>query len=481
LIDEKKPHRQNDPSRVAEALYYRGLICRGFQQTRKGMEAVIYVPDDLATVLPAHKTSYEHLKQDLPPAPPKPTIETVRLYPVEDEYIEEPQQADTSIVDDMCTLLAYIRNYPAGVEADGLLPVDVERIMPHLFREDQIRLNFLLTIGVSAELITTQEGRAYTRKPGGQKWLELPRSQQLKVLLDTWRESRIYVDLWHVPGLYTDPDAGFGYDPLTGRDTLVRFLKHIVPPQEWWSIDDFVEAVKAIDPDFQRPGGDYDSWYIRNQQGEYLRGFDSWDAVDGALLEFYLKGAMHWLGLTDITEEAARLTAYGRAFIGLTDWPQPPDAEEALEVRDDGIVIASRRVSRLDRYQLARFSTWMGIDGMHYHYRIDAAGIQQAARQSITTTQIATFLKRHLAEKPLPVATARLLETWQGGAAAAEVSMEQLTVLRTVAPEVMDRIYNDPALRRYLGTRLGPMACIIRPEYDEALRLALGEAGIAIE
>src|SRR5579859_5992190 len=39
-------------------------------------------------------------------------------------------------------------------------------------------------------------------------------------------------------------------------------------------------AVKEEEPDFQRPAGNYDSWYIRDaQSGEYLRGFESWDRV----------------------------------------------------------------------------------------------------------------------------------------------------------------------------------------------------------
>ena len=39
------------------------------------------------------------------------------------------------------------------------------------------------------------------------------------------------------------------------------------------------------------------SWYIRNDAGEYLSGFESWDAVEGSLIEFYIAGPMHWLGL----------------------------------------------------------------------------------------------------------------------------------------------------------------------------------------
>jgi len=253
----------------------------------------------------------------------------------------------------------------------------------------------------------------------------------------------------------------------------------LIPPQDWWSIDEFIEAAKVIDPDFQRPGGDYESWYIRNDAGEYLHGFESWDAIDGALLEFYLRGPMHWLGLTDVAEDAARLTAYGRAFIGLTDWPTPPEPSDNIEVQADGTLLVSRKVSRIDRFQVARFSTWQQ-SGDPYIYRLDGDGIQQAASQGITTQHIVVFLKRQLEDKPLPLLLAKLLDTWQTGATS-EVTFERLLVLRTTSPEVMERIYNEPALRRYLGAQLGPMACVIRAGQEADLQAALGEIGIKVE
>ena len=99
-------------------------------------------------------------------------------------------------------------------------------------------------------------------------------------------------------------------------------MRELVPKQEWWALEGFIMAVKETEPDFQRPGGDYDSWYIRGEDSEeYLTGFDNWEAIEGALLEYYLTGPMHWLGLVDLADEAARLTAYGRAFLGQAAWP----------------------------------------------------------------------------------------------------------------------------------------------------------------
>ncbi|NIO71720.1 MAG: hypothetical protein GTN71_22490, partial [Anaerolineae bacterium] len=47
--------------------------------------------------------------------------------------------------------------------------------------------------------------------------------------------------------------------------------------------------IKESDPDFQRPDGDYSSWYIRQADtGRYLSGFESWDQVEGALIAYLI-------------------------------------------------------------------------------------------------------------------------------------------------------------------------------------------------
>ena len=93
---------------------------------------------------------------------------------------------------------------------------------------------------------------------------------------------------------------------------------------------------------------------------------------------------------------------------------------------------------------------------------------------------ISSFVARALGDTPLPIAITRLLENWQSGPSA-NVSLEKLQVLRTTAPETLDKILDTPALRRYLGARLGPMAVIVRAGQWDVLRAALGEQGILVE
>ena len=476
-IERVQPHKQ--PATPAEGLYYRGFIAEGFEQSKAGMRPIVYIPADLAERLPVHKTAYTDL-QDMDDDlllldDDGEAGGTAGVFGLDDHEVENVQPTDTSLVDDMVTLLAYLRIHSANVEGDTLIADDQEALLPHMLKASDTRLTFLFAVGISAELITTQEGQAYPKRSGLQPWLQAKRSEQVRRLADAWRESTTYRDLWHVPGLYPDPQ-GFPYDMLVGREALINFIKDYAPLDQWWSLDDFIEVLKRVDPSFQRPGGDYDSWYIRNDAGEYLNGFESWDAVEGALLEYYLTGPMHWLGLVDLAEDAVRLTAYGRAFVGAMAWPSPPEQSENITVRDDGVLLVSRKVSRTDRFQVARFTSWRAGDDP-YEYKLDASGLQQAAMQGINTQQISAFLGRHSGQ--LPPVVARLLDTWQGGAAG-QATLERLLVLRTVSEEVLDRIYEEPSLRRYLGARLGPTAGIIRGDAD-ALEQALDEIGLSVE
>ncbi len=464
-IAREQPHRS--PASSAEALFYRGLIAQAFEQTDAGARPILYVPDDLIPVLPSHKTSYENLAAETPAEHPE-------MGALED--VTNIKQADTSIVDDMTTLLAYLQLHGAQVEAEDFTAADHEALLPHMLTPDATRLAFLLGVGISADLIEIDEGRATTKRAETRRWLSEPRASQIRILADAWRTSAAFRDLWHVPGLYPEPAGLPNYDPTVARAALFSFLTELAPEQEWWSLEEFIEVVKHTEADFQRPGGDYDSWYIRSEAGDYLRGYESWDAVEGALLEFYVTGPMHWLGLTDLADDAARLTAYGRAFLDMIAWPAPPEPEDKITVQEDGTLLVPRKVSRIDRFQVARFTSWVA-PGDPYTYRLDGPGIAQADRQGINTGHISAFLKRSLGDAPLPTRIAQLLQNWQGGATAS-VTLERLVVLRTTAPETLNFILETPALRRYLGAQLGPMAVIVRADQWEALRTALGEQGI---
>lgn len=470
-INREGPHLAGQS--LAETLYYRGFIGEGFDKVGENLLSFVYVPRDLVAALPLHKTSYAKLASDHPQDPEQ----LPRLGLVDD--VDEVNRADTAIVDDLTTLLAWCQVNPAEVEAEQLTEAATASLLPLLLKPSPTRLAFLLGIGISARLIEIEDGRALPRRQEARNWLKSTRAEQIQALARAWRESQTYRDMWHIPGL-TPEDSGWSYDAVAARKAVIELLGDLLPEHGWVSINDLIEIIKEFEPDFQRPDGNYDRWYIRNDAGEYLSGFESWDAVEGSLIEFYIVGPMHWLGLLDVGEDVMRLTAYGRAFLELAPWPpQPAETFARIEARNDGSLLVSRRVDRFERFQLARFAKCAPASDP-YVYGIDGECLQQAAEQGITSQQIHSFLSRHLDGKPLPVSLAKLLRNWQAGLQI-RVTFESLIVLRATSAETVDKIYAIPGLRRHLGARLGPTACALRPEHWQSLRSQLAEQAIDVD
>lgn len=480
-IEKDQPHKK--PKTATDGLFYRGLVGETRDKGNVGILNMLYIPEELVRVLPFHKTSYDKLEDDADTFSGElvddedDTTEDIEIVP--DNEVTNIRAADTSLVDDMTTLLAYLRLNTAAVEGDTFLPVDMERFVPFMVRPDAERATMLLCIGVSGELIDVREGRAYVRRDGLQKWFALPRWGQVKLLAQAWLNSTIYQELYHVPDLFPDPQ-GFNYDPVIARQAIVDFLAKLPPARNWFSIESFIAVIKESDPDFQRPNGDYSSWYIRNARNEYLTGFESWDAVEGGLIEFVLVAPLHWLGLVDVGDDVVRLNAYGRAFVGLEAFPQPADPDDKITIREDGTAFASRKVPRSDRFTLARFATWVKNADL-FNYRIETRSLERAIReQNISAAQIEAFLKKQFDPKPVPTTLLRMIATAQQGPVA-QVSFERLIVLRALSEEVMHQLYEDPAFRRYMGARLGPLACVVLAESADDLRHKLEQQGVRVE
>lgn len=473
-IEKELPHLQ--PQTDTDALYYRGLVWLGYDQ-RPGMPAIVFIPPELLQVLPLHQNSYADIAAEVAQGDP---AERERLAPLGDA-VENVRRADTTLVDDMTTLLAWMRVQGAGVEGDVLLPAELELMQPQMLNPHPARLNFMLGIAYSGDFLSIEEGRAsYKRGPAGEYWLNLARHDQVRQLAEVWRSSDAYQEMWHTPNLYPEINGLDGYLPAPARANLLALLAAAVPAEAWWDLDDFVEMVREQAPDFQRPGGDFDRWYIRDESSAYLIGLDSWDEVEAQVIEFIVNGPLHWLGLLDVADRAARLTAYGRAFLGLSAWPEPKDQADRVALAEDGALLVSRRVPRRDRFQVARFSTWAAPVDEMYRYIIDASGLRRATVQGIEPKQVAAFLRRALEPATLPPIVEHLLETWQPAASHA-MTLEALWVLRATAPQVIDDIFNDPSLRRFLGARLGPMAVAVQAERAEELRSALEQRGIEVD
>jgi hypothetical protein len=464
--DREKPHL--NPVSVAETLYFRGLIALAYDQGKAGMQSFVYVPPDLAAVLPAHQTGF-----DLSARP-------------DDEWQGEGddpasvRQATTTLVDDLTTLLAYLQVERVPSEKEALRQrIEAALTSYGLGENHPARTTLLISLAGSMGLAANEEGCFKPAPAHARRWLEETRPRQVRALAEAWRETTLFNDLWHTPGLQPE-DTGWRNDPLLARQTVLTFLE-MVPPDEWWPAADLVALVKVEEPDFQRPAGDYESWYIRSAEtGDYLQGFESWDRVDGAVLWFILTGPMHWLGLVDVGDDgtSCRLTVYGRAFCGETEWPNPPEERAHLVIQPDGTILAPRTLSRYERFQLARITEW-GAAGDPYTYSLTAAGLQRAADQDIQADAIRAFLRR-VSGGELPAGFVKLLDQWEK-TGQADVWMTHAVILRTNTPDSMQAITDTPELRRYLGAMLGPTAVIVRAGQETDLAAALQQRGILVE
>ena len=478
-LEREKPYLE--PASITEALYYRGLIARSYDEAAAGPQAVIYIPSDLAQVLPAHRTGFDLSAEDAEVEQPPEEEEDEDEAALAAAQPEEIVPADTALVDDLATLLAYLQVAAVTPREDGSLPeAHVDTLNTFLLKREAGRLDFLLGLARALGLIGPRDGLLRPISVNARRWLEAPRSEQVRLLAAAWRETLEYNDLAHTPGLIIESAPN---DPRLARAVIAGVLAGL-PADAWWIVDGVVEEIRASHTDFQRPGGDYDSWYIRSAaDGSYLGGFDHWDAVEGAMLRFILTGPLHWLGLADRGSHGGRalgrLNAYGRAFVSEGKWPAQPDPEAAPVLHDDGTLEVSRRLSRYDRFQIARFTEWLSA-GEPYRYRLSAAGLRRAAIQEIEPRHVRAFLSRALGGEALPAAIEALLARWEQSAEA-DVTIEALTVLRTATPQALDRVLEEPTLRRYLGARLGPEAAIVRPGQATALQTALAAFGLLAE
>ena len=219
-ISRDQPHIQGDS--LAETLYYRGFIGEGFDKVGDNLLGFVYIPADLIEALPLHKTSYENLEAGSAPAEEQlPRIGLI-------DAVDEVHPADTSIVDDMTTLLAWLQVSDVTVEGERLTEASAAVIKPYLLRPADTRLAFMLALSISADLVSVQDGLVQPRREQTRSWLKATRAEQIRALASAWRESQHYRDMWHIPGLYPE-DSGWAYDAAAARKAVIELLGDLLP------------------------------------------------------------------------------------------------------------------------------------------------------------------------------------------------------------------------------------------------------------
>jgi hypothetical protein len=442
--DRERPYEQ--PVSAAEMLWYRAFVARAFFDTPAGPEEFAYIPDNLLKLIPrVEKTGRPIYGR------PASALEYAHISTVSDH-----------ILDHTCTLLAALRlgtGIPEEFVSSG---------------GEAFTNSFLKSVLTASGLL--DEASIPIPEPV-RIFLEAKRGEALRQIFLAWKQSSMTNELCLLPDLTIE--GNWQNDPLRARRVLLEYLSFI-PPGKWWSLDSFISAIKQRNPDFQRPAGDYDSWFIRGKtNGEYLRGFEHWDEVDGRLIRYIITGPLHWLGILDLAcpgaeqeETAFRLSSWSKSLLSGEDPKGLPVEDEVLVVRSDARLSARRLVPRRVRYQVARFCEWLKETPDEYQYRISPFSLTRAQQQGLTVSQLVSLLNRHA--KTVPPSLIKALERWDK--LGNEARFEKMVVLRVVSEDILVALRKSRA-SRFLGESLGSTTVAVKAGAVENVLDALAELG----
>ncbi|HEX7541451.1 MAG TPA: helicase-associated domain-containing protein, partial [Anaerolineales bacterium] len=431
------------PVSAAEVLFYRAMLARAFFDMPAGAQEFAYIPDELIPLINREEHGgNKRISVD--------SAEIAELLgrPASPKERENPLAASDRLLDDATTLLAALRM--------GLPP-------PETRIPVRVVTKFLSAVKIIVD------GKPQIEPV--RLFLEASRKDALDKLVNAWLESETFNELRQVPGFVCEGE--WSNQPLVTREFLLTLLE-AVPENIWWSLPAFIRAIKEKYPDFQRPAGDYDSWFIKcESDGTYLRGFTNWDTVDGALIRYIITGPLFWLGQVELATPAGNEVV--SAFRSVNNKSRIPNAETVrLHVSSQGKIVVPRLLPRAARYLIARFCEWDDEKEDEYRYRVTTGSLKKAREQGLKVNQLLSLLAKNAAAE-IPPAFVKALKRWELNGTEARVEIQ--TVLRVSRPEVLEELRKLKA-GRFLGETLGPVTVIVKAGAQSKVLAALAELGL---
>ncbi len=435
-----------NPISPTEMLFYKGIIARAFFKQGKDAQEFVFIPDELL----------QFLKKDLgkkhaASVPVLPGYKAVQVKPVDD-----------SILEHVCTFLAAKR---ADIPLNSLSFEKPE--IPALF------LGQLLTeIG-----LLDQKGQTIPQNIG--TFLEAPRDKSFSKLVHSWQLSQIVNEIQLVPNL--DFEGDVIHNPVSTRKKVLSTLKSL-SDDNWISIKDFQSWVKTYQPDLLRSGGEYDSWIVRNTAtGQYLKGFESWDNIEGALLITLIQGPLHWIGLIELAKKTKKGSInLFRPSKWMKDLLQEKDVQFEIQekksfvLNKDGLILIERSFPLSIRYQIARFCEWKTEKKERYAYQISHPALQQALKQGLQVNQLIKLIDKY-GKQPLPPNIISALERWKHNEL--EAVIEQTVLLRVKSRNILDQLMASQA-KSYIVARLNDTSAVVKSNSINQLKDTLLNLGI---
>jgi hypothetical protein len=439
--DRERPHE--NPASISEALHYRGLIGRVFLPEGGVLREFVCVPVEL---LPGGEKESKTSSMPLgkPAAPGMHTI---------------AQPASDRILDYATVLLAALRS---GIPISSLAD-----------REWSAGIPFLLSLLTAAGIL---DPNANPHPDNTREFLAEPRTKALSLLIQCWLAAPALVEWKFLPGITLS--GTWGADPLYTRRRILDLFATL-PRNTWWDLESFISAVRSRQPDILREGGDYDRWFIHDEQGTEFRGFDSWFKVEGSLLRFFVS-LLNGFGVADFgsssTNEPAgafRLCVdFKDRLAGKSVFPSPKE-NGRISVASTGQILVAPLAPRVAQYQIARYCQWGREDERGCRYRITAASLARARGQELNARKLPSVLESGGAS-PIPPAVLRFIQNWEKYGPQAR--FEQKVLLRVTRPDILDELLTSPTASS-LGERLNGETILVKPGKEQQVLDQLARLG----
>lgn len=441
--DREKPYET--PISTTEYLFYRGLIARGHFPTSRGILEHAFLPDDLIDLVPAATQQKRILGR---PAQVNETPHT--------------KKAGKLLAETFCTYLICKRN---GLNLEEMTYLDEDWLLfpgqlEAFAREFRLIDEQLepISFAVKTHLSTAIE-------------------ELLPQLFSLWRESSTLQELMLLPNL--DFDQSPAHDAKNTRRFVLNAVRD-VPKDTWWHLDSFIGDIQQSVPDFLRVHGNFDSWLVRDAHNQkVLKGLESWDLIEGALIRFMITQVLFAFGFVDLALNdvgvvtAFRVSEWAEALLAKQNLPEPFTETAHLTMNSEGTIETYAQTERVIRYQVGRFAEWAGKRNGRYRYQINARSLAMAKKQDLLPKQLIRLLASSM-EGVVPPNVIKAIEQWEENGT--EIKIESVTVLNVTSESLLKKIIQSPA-NKYLGDVLGKTSIVINEGAEEKVMKLLNSLG----
>ena len=447
----EKDRPDRSPISVAENLFYKGIIGLSFFNEGDEVKEYIFLPEEFIKFLKSIQDD-----PSLIVTPPS----------LSKENISHIISASDKILDQICSLLASLRGSVPSNEISRFIPLPLFHFLSALFQ----------TQGVTDK----DSGILDTIKV--KDFLTSERSTSFSNICFSWMKDELINELKLLPDIILE--GNWKNDPIKTRGVLLEIIAKL-HQKKWYRIPDFIDWMHQKHPDFQRSGGEYNSWFIKDTSSNtYLNGFENWYHVEGKLLHYFLTGPLFWLGILDLAviEEGEQPFAFRKSKWANKLLEKKPVKYETHEIsefilRKNGAILLPINTQRELHYQIARFCVWEETQRKHYRYRISLNALRRAKTQHISIGQIKILFKKN-AKKPIPRNILAALDRWDKNQS--QIHLEKLIFIQVDSPDILDQIEKSPA-KRYLSERINATIATTSPNNIHRLEDALMEMGYFAE